>query len=156
MQGEQPENVGRVSAAQINKGIKYKKYIPAFILMALLFSMTIFFVYMFGYSNGARSREADKNSKSSQSTNLEVSLSGIITNNWSVVGVVQDISEKSIRVKNNKGIVQEAELTSDTETTLKSTKKTDIRNISKGKNVIVLGTQADDGKVTAKMVRLQD
>jgi len=59
-------------------------------------------------------------------------------------------------VKNNKGITQEAELTSDTETTLKSTKKTDIRNISKGKNVIVLGTQADDGKVTAKMVRLQD
>ena len=156
MQGEQPGNAGRMPASQTKKGINYKKYIPAFVLSALLFLAAIFSVYTFGYSNGVRSRTVDKNSKPSQPANMEASLSGIITNNWSAVGTVQDISDKFIKVKNNKGVVQEAELTSDTQITLKSTKKTDLKNISKGKNVIVLGTQDDDGKVTAKMVRLQD
>ncbi len=156
MQGERPRDADKMTASKIKKDVKLKKYIPAFVLSALLFLAAVFFVYTLGYSNGVRSRTVDKNSKSSQPGNMESSLSGIITNNWSVVGTVQDISEKAIRVKNNKGIIQEAELTSDTQITLKSTKKTDLKNISKGKNVIVLGSEADDGKVTAKMVRLQD
>lgn len=104
MQGDRPGDVDKMTASKIKKDVKLKKYIPAFILSALLFFAAVFSVYTLGYSNGARSRIVDNNSKSSESANMEASLSGIITNNWSVVGTVQDISEKSIRVKIIKGL----------------------------------------------------
>lgn len=134
---------------------QYAKVLLGGVAIALVMIITSVAMYNLGYSKGTKDQKIAEANKLSQAAKVAAGLPGILENRWSVVGTVENISADSISVKNNKGSVQEAALNSDTEITLKPSRKTDVSSIKKGAKVIVLGTKGDDGKVTATMIRIQ-
>lgn len=78
-----------------------------------------------------------------------------ITNRWTAIGTVTEVTDKLVKIKDAKGIVQEAIIDKDTAFTDKTGKKVDIKSVKKDVRVIASGTKDDKGKQTATRIRIQ-
>jgi hypothetical protein len=111
--------------------------------------------YSVGYKTGAKNQKASDAKKQKAATSQSSELPDFIKNRWSIVGTVEEVSGKSITVKNNKGLVQTASINNNTKVSEKSTNKTTIQAVKKGSSVIVIGSKDDNNNFTASMVRIK-
>lgn len=132
-----------------------KQIILSIAVVALLGVLAV--TYNLGYSKGMATQKAndEKKQKKTTTTMFNPMQPDIINNRWSIVGSVEDVTSKSITVKNNKGLVQTATINEDTDITQKAAEKASVKDIKKGASVIVIGTKDDNNKFTASMVRIK-
>ncbi len=150
----QPNGFQQTSAGNSKSKKKLSRKTMICLGIASLTLLILIGIFYAGDRRGARRQKALDDKKKSTSTAADFK-SNIIKDYWSIVGSVEDVSNKSIKVKNNKGLVEEAEVTSSTSITEKPSKKVEIGAVKKGARVVVTGTKTDDGKITAKVIRIQ-
>lgn len=146
----------KVSQAKKRKIRISKKNIVRFIGVVIVVALFAG-VYYAGDQHGAKRQKAYDDKHRSPASVLSRGNPGAspVNNRWSAIGTIQEFNDKSIKVKNSRGEIQEAVINKDTSITDKTAKKVDTKSLKKDARVIVSGTKDDKGKLTATRIRLQ-
>lgn len=148
-----PDSMPTYQAPRQKRGPSKKTITIIAAVVAVLF--VLFGIYSLGVSSGKEQQKEESKKQAASKKSDITKLPQISKDYWSVVGNVEKVSATSITVKNNKGVSQTADITDKTEVTEKPSKKVEVGAIKSGGKVIVIGTKTDDGKTTAKTIRIQ-
>lgn len=108
--------------------------------------------YMVGVQNGED--KAKKNGKAG-SSDITRQSSASMSNRWTSVGMVQEVSDRAIKVKDSRNEVKDAKITKDTSIVDRKGAKLTTKDIKKDQRVIVSGTKDDKNTLTATRIRIQ-
>lgn len=116
--------------------------------IALLLVVAAYFV---GYHNG-QNHPSNKNSlTTSDSVRQNASAA---SNRWTSVGIVTEVTESSIKVKDSRGQIKDAKITKDTTIVDRKGTKLTTKEIKKDTRVIISGTK-DGNTLSATRIRIQ-
>lgn len=122
------------------------------VLLAVAVLLVTFFI---GKSYGvSQQKEADKkNNPLTSRTNGNSSVS----NRWTSVGTVIEVSDKSIKIKDSRDQEKTASITKETKIVNRKGESLSAKDLKKDQKVIVSGTkdEKDEKKLTATRIRLQ-
>lgn len=121
------------------------------ILIAIVLAVVTYFI---GYHNG---QESDKKGRAGSLSDMSRQNSESLSNRWTSVGTVTEISDSKIKVKDSRGDTKEAAITKDTIIVDRKGTKLATKDIKKDQRVIVSGTKdtKDKNKLTTTRIRIQ-
>ena len=122
------------------------------LLMVIIAAVLILVAYLVGVQNGE-----DKSKKSAKAGLSDISRqsSEALSNRWTSVGTVQEVSDATIKVKDSRGETKDAKITKDTNIVDRKGTKLAAKDIKKNQRVIVSGTKDDKNNLTATRIRIQ-
>lgn len=114
-------------------------------------------VFYAGDHHGAKRQKSydDKHQRMTPAAKLNPLSASAATNRWSAVGTIQELTDKSLKVKSYNGGTQEAMINKKTSIIDKAAKKVGPESLQKDSKIIISGTKDDKGKLTATFIRLQ-
>lgn len=122
------------------------------VLAVIIAVVLIGAAYFIGFHNG---QEDAKKNPSSSAASLSRQNGESVSNRWTSVGTVQEVSDNSIKVVDSRKETKQAKITKDTTIVDRKGTKLTAKDIKKDQRVIISGTKDDKNNLTATRIRIQ-
>lgn len=122
------------------------------VLVIVIALVLIIAAYFVGFQKGETKGKNDRSSSLSSSSRQNGES---VSNRWTSVGTVQEISDSSIKVVDSRKETKQAKITKDTTIVDRKGTKLTAKDIKKDQRVIISGTKDDKNNLTATRIRIQ-